>query len=214
MVLPKDSSINPRTYTGDLLGEDFGLVHPMIRFQEWFSHATDNQTLEPDAFTLSTFDGKAVNSRTVALRGLSENGFLIYTNYHSGKAKEIDVYPDVAMTFYFAEVFRQIRVRGRARKVSESQSDEYFASRPRGSQIGAWVSRQSEALGSREELKEIYSQFDRDLGEDVPRPPFWGGYEIVPNEFEFMQGHENRLHDRYRFSKPQGESFISERLWP
>ena len=214
MVLPKDSEIEPRQYKGMVLGENFGSEHPIIRFQEWFSHAKKNNTVEPDAFTLSTSDGKSVNSRTIALLGLSGRGFLIYTNYHSSKAKEMDEHPQVSMTFYFAEVFRQIRVKGMAERVSEEQSDEYFRSRPRGSQVGAWVSRQSEHLSSRDELNEAYSHFESELAEVVPRPSFWGGYEIVPYEFEFMQGHENRLHDRFRFLKGADTNFRCERLWP
>lgn len=214
MVLPKDSSIVPRGYKSEPLSENFGEVDPMPRFREWFKHAQENETIEPDAFVLSTYDGKSVNSRTIALRGLSEKGFLIYTNYESDKAKEMDSFPDVAMTFYFAEVFRQIRIKGTASRVSTQQSDEYFASRPRGSQVGAWVSRQSKRLSSREELNATFSQFDSELGEKVERPPFWGGFEIVPHEFEFMQGHENRLHDRFRFEKDSRGKFSCERLWP
>ncbi len=214
MVLPENSSIRPRKYSSDPLPENFGETHPMLLFKEWFDHANSNGVIEPDAFVLSTFDGKRTQARTIALRGITGSSFLIYTNYHSKKAREMDEFSNVSMTFYFRETFRQIRIQGTAKKVSEKQSDEYFASRPKGSQIGAWVSRQSEVLSSRKELNQLFMQFEKDLEDKISRPPFWGGYEIVPNEFEFMQGHENRLHDRFRFSDLDGKKFKSERLWP
>lgn len=201
-------------YVSTPLPENFGDIAPMDRFREWFEHASNGGVLEPDAFVLSTFDGKSTQARTVALRGISERGFLIYTNYHSKKAREMDANPDVSLTFYFRENYRQIRVQGTSQKVSEEQSDKYFASRPRGSQVGAWVSRQSEPLSSREELNNLYTQVEKDLNGNISRPPFWGGYEIVANEFEFMQGHENRLHDRFHFVLSENGSFKCERLWP
>lgn len=187
----------------------------MVRFTQWFDHAQLHKVLEPDAVTLSTFDGRCVNARTIALRGITATSFLIYTNYHSNKAREIDAHPDVAMTFYWPEVFRQVRIQGKAHKTSAEQSDEYFATRPRGSQLGAWTSRQGEALTSRAELNATFEQIDRELTEKVERPPFWGGYEIVPYEFEFMQGHENRLHDRFRFVRNEITlKYDVQRLWP
>lgn len=214
MVLPEDSSIIPRPYKSKLLDEDFCSGDPFERFKEWFLFAQNNGVIEPDAFVLSTYDGTSVNARTMVLRGISDKGLLVYSNYHSTKAKELDNNPNVAMTFYFTEIFRQIRIKGKAARVSSQQSDQYFASRPRGSQVGAWVSRQSESLSSRRELNDTYAQFDKDLGKTVARPPFWGGYEIVPYEYEFMQGYENRLHDRFHFVKKADQKFICERLWP
>jgi pyridoxamine 5'-phosphate oxidase len=206
--------ISPRTYPGELLSEDFGDVDPSERFVEWFAHARDHDVIEPDAATLSTFDGKAVNARTVALRGIVGDQLLFYTNYHSRKAKEIDAQPHVAVTFYWKETFRQVRLRGEMTKVSEQQSDEYFASRPRGSQISAWVSRQSEQVGSREEINESYAHYEKQLTGAIERPPFWGGYTFTPHEYEFMQGHENRLHDRFLFTLDDRGHFQSRRLWP
>jgi pyridoxamine 5'-phosphate oxidase len=151
----------------------------------------------------------------VALRGVTETGFLIYTNLHSQKSVEMQAHHRVAMTFYWPQVFRQIRIRGNAIPTSKEQSDLYFASRPRGSQVGAWTSRQSETLTSRAELEEQYQKFVAELGETIERPPFWGGFEITPDEFEFMQGHENRLHDRFRFTfNSSTKTFDSQRLWP
>lgn len=214
MVLPEDSNIVPRRYPSKPLDESFSNKNPMDRFLEWFEHAKNNGVVEPDAFVLSTFDGQSVNARTVALRGTTKNGFLIYTNYQSQKAREIDSFSQVAMTFYFPETFRQIRIKGKASKVSDEQSDKYFETRPLGSKIGSWVSRQSQVLSSRKELEETFEQFKKELGENISRPPFWGGYEIIAEEFEFMQGHENRLHDRFLFSKTESGHFKCERLWP
>lgn len=214
MVLPENSSIQPRIYSSTALPENFGTVLPMDRFKEWFEDATKNGALEPDAFVLSTFDGKTPRARTLALRGITKNGFLIYTNLHSRKAREMDKFPGVSMTFYFRETYRQVRIQGTAKRVSDTQSDEYFASRPRGSQVGAWVSRQSENLSSREELNTEFVQFESKLQGKIQRPPFWGGFEITAHEFEFMQGHENRLHDRFRFVETDPEIFKCERLWP
>ena len=119
MVLPQDSNIVPRKYDSPELDETFGETSPMERFNEWFKNAGENGVVEPDAFILSTYDGKSVQARTVALRGITETGFLIYTNFHSNKAKEMDSYSNVAMTFYFREVFRQIRISGTASRASE-----------------------------------------------------------------------------------------------
>lgn len=209
------ANIAPREYSGEFLDESFGEVDPLDRFNEWFSSAIKNGVIEPDACVLSTYDGEKVNARTVALRGVSAKGFLIYTNYNSFKAHEIGEHHDVALTFYFREQFRQIRIRGAAKKTTSKQSDEYFASRPRGSQVGAWVSRQSQTLSSRDELNKAYQQFDSELGDVIERPPFWGGYEIIPAEYEFMQGHESRLHDRFKFVfNDETKKFDSQRLWP
>lgn len=214
MVLPSDSSITPRTYPKDPLPDDFGTAEPFVLFRQWFESAIEKHVVEPDAATLSTFDGKRVNARTVALRGISENELLFYTNYHSTKAREIECNHEVSITFYWREVFRQIRLRGTMTMVSTEQSDAYFASRPHGSQVAAWVSRQSEEVSSRAEIDETFETYSAQFQEDVPRPPFWGGFSFIPDEYEFMQGHENRLHDRFLFTlTPQGK-YTSQRLWP
>lgn len=196
------------------MSDDFLEQHPQTLFKEWFHDATVGGVLEPDAMNLATFDGKNVNSRTVALRGITENGIQIFTNYNSSKAREMDRFPNVSVTFHWRENFRQIRMRGTARRASEKQSDEYFATRPRSSQVGAWISRQSTELSSRDELIEEYQKFDAELGEKVQRPPFWGGYVIDIDEYDFMQGRSSRLHDRARFIKDNKGQFTGQRLWP
>lgn len=220
MVLPKDSNISPRRYPTQALSEDFIKTNPAEHFKKWFDDAMEKEAAEPDAFTLSTFDGKHVNARTVALRGFEQGAenkgmFYIYTNYHSAKAKEIDNNKNVALTFYWPNVFRQVRILGTATKCSPEQSDEYFASRPRGSQIGAWTSRQDEELESRQELLAQYEKFKAELGEHIERPPFWGGFVITAYEYEFMQGFENRLHDRFKYVYDEDlKQFYGKRLWP
>ena len=220
MVLPKDVNIKPRKYPSETLPETFLDSDPSTHFQQWLADAIENNVLEPDAFILSTFDGKRVNARTVALRGFEsgENNrgvFYIYTNYQSVKAKEIEKHKDVSLTFYWPEVFRQIRIKATAHKTSDEQSDEYFKTRPRGSQIGAWTSRQDETLESREELLSSYLSFESELPAEVTRPPFWGGYELIANEYEFFQGHESRLHDRFQYVYDEDlKRFSGKRLWP
>jgi pyridoxamine 5'-phosphate oxidase len=220
MVLPEDTNITPRRYPTETLSEDFVNTIPSTHFKNWFDEALKKEVAEPDAFTLSTFDSKRVNARTVALRGFEQGDdqkgyFYFYTNYHSAKAREIEKNSNVALTFYWPQIFRQIRVLGSAKKCSSSQSDKYFATRPRGSQIGAWTSRQDEELQSREELLDHYIKFEKELGEHIERPPFWGGFVIEANEYEFMQGFESRLHDRFKYVyDDKFKRFYGKRLWP
>lgn len=214
MVLPKDSMISPRSYPAEELGDDFGEKNPFERFKEWFAFAVEQKVIEPDALTLSTRGKDGVNARTLVMRGISKDGLLIYTNYESIKAQEIEFDSNVAVTFYWKEIYRQVRIKAKASKTSEIQSDEYFATRPRGAQIGAWISSQSKSLSTRRELLEAYAKFDSVEKEDIKRPEFWGGYELIPYEWEFMLGHENRLHDRFKYTVNPDGSFSSRRLWP
>ncbi len=214
MVENIENYIERRKYGSELLPDDFGELHPFERFKQWFEYAANNGVLEPDAATLSTFDGKRVNARTIALRGISEDALFFYTNYNSIKAKEIEKFPYVAITFYWREIFRQVRLRGEMKKVPDDISDEYFASRPRGSQISAWASRQSEQLKSRNEIDQSFKEFEEKFGETVQRPPFWGGYRFEADEYEYFQGRENRLHDRFKFVRDSNSKFSSQRLWP
>ena len=214
MVLPKDSLISPRSYPTGELGDNFGEKDPFERFKEWFEYAIEQKVIEPDALTLSTIGKSGVNARTLVLRGISEKGLLIYTNYESNKAQEIENNNNVAITFYWKEIYRQVRIKARATKTTQKQSDEYFASRPRGAQIGAWISSQSKTLSSRGEMLEAYEKLDSISEDKIERPKFWGGYELIPYEWEFMLGHENRLHDRFKFIVNPNGSFSSQRLWP
>lgn len=220
MVLPDDANIKPRRYPTAQLGEDFLKINPTEHFRNWYDDALEKEATEPDAFTLSTYDGKKVNARTVALRGFESGNenrgiFYIYTNYNSAKSKEIESYPNVALTFYWPNVFRQVRITGIAKRCTENQSDEYFATRPRGSQVGSWTSRQDEYLSSRNELLSEFKKYEQEFGDKVERPPFWGGFEIQAIEYEFMQGFENRLHDRFKYVFDEKlNQFYGKRLWP
>ncbi|MFN8016289.1 MAG: pyridoxamine 5'-phosphate oxidase [Acidimicrobiia bacterium] len=212
--MSNDELIVRRHYGENELGEEFLLGDPLSHFKNWLLESKQNGDFEPDAFVLSTCSSSGVNARMVALRGIADDSLYIYTNYNSNKAKEIEENNDVALTFYFASIFRQVRMKAKAYKLDSNQNDRYFATRPQGSKIGAWVSRQSEPLGSRKELIETYKQYEHDLGDNIERPPFWGGYRLVPYEYEFMQGHKDRLHDRFKFQILNDGTIKRERLWP
>lgn len=165
------------------------------------------------ALATSTHDGLP-SARMVLLRGADERGFTFFTNYGSRKARELESNPRAALCFFWYWLGQQVRVEGSVGRVADAESDEYFASRPRGSQLGAWTSRQSEALVSRAALEERLRQMDdRFRGQEVTRPPFWGGYRLVPEQYEFWQEGASRLHDRLRFVRGD-EVWSMDRLQP
>jgi len=171
---------------------------PFQQFAQWMEDAVNSQILDPYAMCVSTV-GKDFwpSSRIVYLRDVADGGFIFYTNYDSQKATEIASYPFAALNFHWGELERQVRVEGHVTKVSAQRSDDYWASRPRESQVSAWMSEQSQEVESRERLEarkaEIIARFD---GAEIPRPRHWGGYVVVPERIEFWQGRPNRLHDR------------------
>jgi pyridoxamine 5'-phosphate oxidase len=174
---------------------------PYVQFRRWYDAVVDAGYVEPWAMVLATVgpDGWP-SARNVLLRGLSPEGFDFYTNYTSDKARDIEDNGRVTAVFTWNLVHRQVRIVGTASRVPEAVSDAYFASRPRGAQIGAWASDQSEVLADREMLVRYHEEIaERFVDTDVPRPPWWGGYRIVPHVYEFWQGRENRLHDRLRY---------------
>lgn len=183
-------------------------------FRLWTQEAVDNGEREPNAFVLSTVNASGQpSSRILYLKDIINDNLVFYTNYESHKGEDIAGNNHISMLFFWPETSRQIRVQGRCVKAPEEVSDAYFASRPRGSQIGAWASNQSRLLGSREELEERVKEFDAKFEGEVPRPPHWGGYFVQPDKFEFWQGRPSRLHDRIVFSR-NGESWELDRLNP
>jgi pyridoxamine 5'-phosphate oxidase len=188
---------------------------PIEQFRKWFDEALAADLHEPNAMTLATAtpDGKP-SARIVLLKGFDARGFVFYTNYEGRKGRELAENPRAALVFYWGELERQVRVEGRVWRVLEEESDAYYASRPRGSRLGAWASAQSRSVERRELVEERLRELEREYtGREVPRPPFWGGYRVEPEEIEFWQGRENRLHDRlvYRWSS---DGWRIERLQP
>jgi len=190
---------------------------PVAQWQQWYAVAERAGVGEANAMALATLGLDDVpDVRIVLARGFDHLGLTFFTNYEGTKSRQLDEHPYAAAAFHWEPLHRQARVRGPVVRLDEAASDEYFASRPRASQIGAWASPQSEPVASRAELDarvaEVEERFD---GQPVPRPPFWGGWRLVPISFEFWQGRPDRLHDRFRYTRDEdGSSWTIERLAP
>jgi pyridoxamine 5'-phosphate oxidase len=188
---------------------------PLLQFHQWFEETLAADLHEPNAMIVATAtpDGRP-SARTVLLKGYDERGFVFYTNYEGRKAGELDANPACALLLYWGELERQVRIEGRATRLSDSESDAYFASRPRGSRLGAWASEQSRPVEDRSVLEERVRELEaRYEGREIPRPPFWGGYRVKPEVVEFWQGRESRLHDRLVYGRT-GDGWQIERLQP
>lgn len=198
------------------LPDPTGSENPVELLRAWHDTAEGAGLLLPEGMALATVSPEGEPSvRMVLLKGLDERGLRFFTNYESAKARDLEATGTAAVCFHWAVLERQVRVHGSVERLTKLESFEYFKSRPRGSRIGAWASRQSRPLDERETLLERVERFERKFeGEEIPLPPHWGGYRLVPDRFEFWQGRESRLHDRWVFHRVGGDGWKVERLQP
>lgn len=205
-----------KNYTqGGLLESNIN-PNPLKQFQIWFEQALEAEILEPNAMTLATVNSEGKpTARIVLLKHLDERGFSFFTNYESEKGKNLSQNPWVSLVFWWGDLERQVRIQGKVEKISPAESDQYFSSRPLGSQLGAWVSEQSTIINSREVLDTRLDKLEKQYqAQNIPRPEHWGGFQVIPHQIEFWQGRENRLHDRLRYRLQADQSWIIERLAP
>ena len=211
----KDLANLRQEYTKAALDIDQVEASPFGQFRKWFDEATSAEILEPNAMIVGTVDSNnQPYQRTVLLKAYDERGLVFYTNYKSRKAEQIEVNAQVSLLFPWYGLERQVAITGKAEKISKSESLAYFASRPFGSRLGAWVSQQSKVITSRSILEAKLAEMKQKFKDGkVPLPDFWGGYRVVPESFEFWQGRANRLHDRLIY-KQDGENWKIERMAP
>jgi pyridoxamine 5'-phosphate oxidase len=205
-----------KDYTLEGLSELEVDLNPFIQFKKWFDQALAAQLPEPNAMTIATTtpEGKP-SARMVLLKDFDERGFVLFTNYNSHKGQELAENPQAALVFWWAELERQVRISGYVEKVSETESDQYFESRPAKSRLGAWVSNQSEVIESREVLERRLQDFQSKYeNQEIPRPPHWGGLRVIPAGIEFWQGRPSRLHDRLLYTRLDNGTWNIERLSP
>lgn len=205
-----------KNYSMGGLSEEEAGGDPFALFRTWFEQALASGLAEPNAFALATADEHGLPSvRLVLLKALDDRGFTYFTNYDSRKGHELAVNPHAAMVFPWHAIERQVRVEGAVERVTEAESDEYFANRPLGSRLGAWASRQSEVIPDRAFLERRHAELMVQFPDgNVPRPEFWGGYRVIPAVVEFWQGRPSRLHDRIQFTRLPDGTWRRERLSP
>jgi pyridoxamine 5'-phosphate oxidase len=205
-----------REYTkGGLRRSDLD-ANPIVQFHKWFEQAMTAELLEPSAMTLATADAAGrPSARIVLLKSADERGFAFFTNYESRKGRELAENSHAALVLHWAELEREVCIAGQVERTTRAESEKYFAMRPRGSQLGAWVSKQSTVVPGREFLEASLVKVEETFrNRDVETPPYWGGYLLVPTRIEFWQGRPNRLHDRFQYSKQSDSSWRIDRLSP
>lgn len=216
-MTPKETLQNLREdYRKSVLIEEKAALDPIQQFDTWFNEAVKAEIAEPNAMMVASVDSKGKPSaRVLLLKGYDENGFEFYTNYNSQKAKEYEQNPHCAIVFNWLGLERQIRIEGTVKKVSEATSENYFQKRPKGSQIGAWASPQSDVINDRQILEDNVNELAEKYAdaEKLPKPPHWGGYIVKPTRIEFWQGRSSRLHDRLNYTLENGK-WLRERLAP
>lgn len=204
-----------RSATGPALEREDLHDDPVVQFEHWFRDACDSDRMDPNAMTLSTVDAEhRPASRTVLLKYFDERGFVFFTNLESSKAGHMAANANVALLFFWRELGRQVAIRGTAARIPTGETLRYFATRPRGSQIGAWVSAQSSIISTRALLEAKFEELKQKFhNREVPLPSFWGGFRVAPREIEFWQGRGNRLHDRFLYTR-QDDGWRIDRLAP
>ena len=203
-----------KSYEKAELSEDASAADPLKQFERWLNEAIHSEVPEPNAMTLATVaSNMRPSTRVVLIKGYDERGIVWYTNYDSRKGQELAGNPFAALQFHWVELERVVRIEGRMEKISDAESDAYFHSRPLDSRIGAWASQQSQVIDGRTVLVTNAAKYAAQFMLNPPRPPHWGGYRLVPDEWQFWQGRKSRLHDRLRYRLNEGD-WIRERLAP
>ena len=204
-----------KSYERAELNEAASAVNPLQQFEQWLQQAIDGQLPEPNAMTLATVGSDLrPSTRVVLIKGYDARGLVWFTNYDSRKGQQLAGNPFAALQFHWVELERVVRIEGRVEKVSDDESDAYFNSRPLDSRIGAWASPQSQVIEGRGTLVANAAKYGAQFLLQPPRPPHWGGYRLVPDQWEFWQGRKSRLHDRLRYRQAQGDAWVRERLAP